>query len=376
MINETNSTEYINKWKNECPPYPENKYSGVGIVMVAGGNKYYVNAYASIRLLREKGCNLPIEVWRLNKEEAVPQIENELKKYNVEIIDASEVNEKLPEPHTHLHGWECKPFAIIHSKYEEVLFLDADVFVDKDPSFIFATDEYKKYQAIYMPDFNRLQKYRSFWKVFNVKYRDEPEFESGIIFVNKKTNWQALNLCNKICEWGTRFFFNHFHGDKEAFHASYLILNQNYYMEGTPIKKLKGTMLQHFQGEPIFYHRNMKKLSLVGNESVPNFANEDKLFQYVEELSKIYNPFFPQGHGVQKKYNYIRVGLDKRQIEIIDHVIAHGSQRCEKYISIIDDKLNIIAEDGTTTAVLERWEGGWIGRWLHHERAITILEEI
>lgn len=376
LINENNSTDVLQQWMTQCEPY-QNHYDARGIVMVAGGDKYYLNAYCSIRLLRDKGCDLPIEVWRLNQKESRPIVEKELQKLGCEIIDASEFNKKLKQPHTHLNGWECKPFAIINSKFEDVLFLDTDVFVDGDPEFVFDTKTYKDVGAIYKPDYNRLQKWRTFWKVMGIPYRDEPEFESGIIYINKKKCWKALNLTNKICEYGTRFFFDHFFGDKEAFHAAHILTNTDYYMEPTPIKSLEGTMVQHHEGKPLYYHRNMEKLNLYTNKRIKGFKNEDKLFRYIDELKQLWHPKYPPGKGIEGRYDYIRVGLDFRQIEINGHLITKNEASREKYISLSTEnnktQLYIVGDDGKTTAVLEPWNEGYVGRWLEHEKCVVLL---
>jgi len=376
-ITEENSPEVIKDWLKEIPNY-EGIYQGRGIVMVAGGDRYLTNAYASIRLLRDKGCTLPIQVWYLGINEERPEIQREIEKWDVEFVDAHKVNEQLTTPHTHLNGWECKPFAIIHSRFQHVLFLDADVFVDKDPEFIFDSAEYKTHHAIYMPDFNIMGTDRSFWKIFGIQYREEPEFESGIIFINKEKCWNALNLANKICEYGTRFYFNHIHGDKDSFRAAHHITHTDFYQEKQPIKRLRGTMVQHWQHEPIFYHRNMDKLHIMGNEPSKYFANEEQIFQYVKELRQIYNPYILKNSicfEKDKSYEYIRVGLDRRRLILgPDYKIVKGNKKMESYYCIMDERLYIMSEDGEITASLQKWDDGWIGRWQNHERCITILE--
>ena len=64
-LTKQNSVDWIWNQIEQIPEYPKDKYQGRGICFIAGGNKYWVNAYASIRLLREKGCKLPINAYYL-----------------------------------------------------------------------------------------------------------------------------------------------------------------------------------------------------------------------------------------------------------------------------------------------------------------------
>lgn len=53
------------------PAYPENFYSGRGIVVVGGGN-YSEFAATSSGMLRQAGSELPVELWMKNESEAQP----------------------------------------------------------------------------------------------------------------------------------------------------------------------------------------------------------------------------------------------------------------------------------------------------------------
>ena len=187
------------------PTEPKN---GRGIVIAAGGVKFQINAWVCIRMLRDLGCQLPIQCWYLGDTERNRAWEQIVASYGVECVDACEVREK--HPHARLHGWELKPYAIQHSSFAEVLFLDADNMPVRDPTSLFDTPQYQADGAVFWPDFGRLAADRLAWRVFgNIPYRDEPEFESGQIVVDKRRCWKALALCHWYMQNSNNFFFFH-----------------------------------------------------------------------------------------------------------------------------------------------------------------------
>ena len=48
-----------------CGPYPTERFAGRGIVICAGGTKYFTCAWVCASMLRRAGCELPIEFWYL-----------------------------------------------------------------------------------------------------------------------------------------------------------------------------------------------------------------------------------------------------------------------------------------------------------------------
>lgn len=386
MIELTRETapEWVGEQLNNIPIMPKFE-SRRGIVMVAGGDKYWTNAYVSIRLLREKQCKLPIQCWYLGKKEENLIIQDLLKEYNVECIDARAFNESLPEEerHTNLNGWECKPFAIIHSPFRHAWYSDADVFYDSDGEYFFDSLQYKTYGALFWPDFNRLQKGRDIWQLTGVEFRDEKEIESGIIFVDKERCWNPLNLTNKLCEVGTRFGWFGSHGDKCLFQMAWHRCHADYFINPVDIFRLAGTMGQHdIEGKLWGLHRNMRKLNLLENEKVKNFPNEDKMFNYIDELKSYYNPYRLENEDPETRslagttYIYVRLGIDQRRLIFgASNTIIQGRQRMETSYSVRDGKLHLLDDKGGITAVFEKWDNGrsWIGRWLNHEKAVCIL---
>src|SRR5210317_279550 len=253
-----NAADQVNAAIATLHDSPAEEKEGRGIVIAAGGVKFQINAWVCIRMLRDLGCQLPIQCWYLGEPERNRAWEQIVESYGVECVDAYEVRER--HPHGRLYGWELKPYAIQHSPFAEVLFLDADNVPVRDPTFLFDTPEYQEHGAVFWPDFGRLGSDREAWKVFgDIPYRDEPEFESGQIVVDKLRCWKALELCNWYMENSNNFYFFHVHGDKEVFHMAWRKLDMPYAMPDRPIDALPGVMCQHdFDGKRLFQHRNMR----------------------------------------------------------------------------------------------------------------------
>ncbi len=365
--------------------YPDGQFAGRGIVINAGKPKYSVGAYVLIRMLRELGCRLPIEVWYLGEAERNRAWEELVAPLDVRCVDAYEVRKQ--HPHARLNGFESKPYAIQWSRFAEVLYLDADNVPVRDPTFLFDTPQYAQCGAIFWPDYHRLQRDRAAWRVFgNVPYRDEPEVESGQIMIDKARCWRALTFAN-WCGERSAFFFQHVYGDKELFHLCWRKLGQEYAMPSRGIHTLTGTMCQHdFDGKRVFQHRNGRKWSLYANSQVPGFEREAECVGIIKELRYAWSPAaqtLPTDADRTaiaaldgRRFEYHRVGYDHRPMVFRgDGTFSLGGAGCERYWTVRDGRLLIAGDDGRLTMDLaSTTDGGWEGRWLVYEMMEIRLE--
>lgn len=259
------------------------KFSGRGIVICGGGAKYFTPAWVCIRLLRHLGCTLPIEFWHLGKDEMDDSMRALLEPFQVRAVDAFEVRKKIPV--RRLGGWELKPYAILHSQFEEILFLDADNVPVVDPTFLFDDPQFKKTGAIFWPDYGRFEKTEVIWTSCGIPRPAGPEFESGQMVVNKAVCWRALRLALWFNEQSD-FYYQYLYGDKETFHLAFEKLQQPYTLVPHPIHTLPGTMCQHdLEGNRLFQHRNTDKWNLfLRNKVVADFRHEAECRRFVAEL--------------------------------------------------------------------------------------------
>jgi hypothetical protein len=287
FVHEDNAVERTDRFIETIPPFP-NTFSGRGIVTCGGGVGYFTTAWVCIHQLRRIGCTLPIQLWYLGPREVNEHMRALLAPLGVECIDAHEVRKKHPAKI--LNGWELKPYAMLHCPFREVLLLDSDNVAIVNPEFLFATPQFHENGAVFWPDHNHMEPGRSAWQVFRVPFRDEPEFESGQILVDKEKCWPALQLAMWFNE-NSDCFYHHVYGDKDTFRFAWHRIGQKFSMPPYPLRDLEDAMCQHdFQGRVIFQHRNMDKWNFFReNKHVAGFLFEDECRADVARLRSLWN---------------------------------------------------------------------------------------
>ena len=113
---------------------PPTGSAAAGIVICAGGLRYFTNAYVCASVLRLTGCTLPIQFWHLGPAEMTDEMRHLVAHLAVTTVDAHVVRETYPA--RILNGWELKSYAIMHSPFEEVLALDADNVAVRNPEYL------------------------------------------------------------------------------------------------------------------------------------------------------------------------------------------------------------------------------------------------
>jgi hypothetical protein len=278
-----NAAEHAEAYLRSIEPYPW-QFRGRGLVTCAGGVRYNTCAWVLIKIARELGCTLPIQVWYLGPEERDERWIALVEELGVECVDAAEVCRI--HPHRGLAGWPLKPYAILHSPFEEVLFLDADNMPVADPTYLFDDPHYRRRGAIFWPDDRKTAHQSQRWAVFGVDYRDEMELESGQMLINKQICWRALKLCNWYNEYAD-FFYTIVYGDKDTFRFAWHRLALPYAMPKRGIARVPHTLCQHdMEGRRVFQHRCLEKWSLRGNRPSPGFQHERKCHEYLAELRR------------------------------------------------------------------------------------------
>jgi hypothetical protein len=181
------------------------KYKGKGIV-TCGGGKLWPSLYVCVRAIRYHECNLPIQIWYLGDQEFDFKFMNCFKNLNVEFIDAIEHAKKnnhsrvlsnadlcfkKNKNNSFIGGWMLKPYSILFSCYNDVLFLDADNTPTKNPEYLFLSSFYKKNGAYFFPDKYHEEKEDNFklsqknCDIFGIKYTKDISFDSGVMLIDK-----------------------------------------------------------------------------------------------------------------------------------------------------------------------------------------------
>src|SRR6056297_644826 len=385
VITENREDDLLAGYFAAPPSYPGD-FHGRGIVIPGGGGRYAVCTWVCVNRLRQLGCRLPIQVWYLGAEERDEHLFAALSPLGVDAVDAYAVRER--HPHARLRGWELKPYAVLHSPFEEVLLLDADNVPVLDPSFLFDTREYQDTGALFWPDYWRMTPDRSFWKVMGIPYVDEPEFESGQMVVNKRRCWEAITLTNWLCERGAGHFWNHCHGDKDCFRAGWRRTKTPFLVPGRGVTTLSDrVMVQYsFAGERLFQHRNLAKWSLGTNPQIDDFWHEDACLALVADyrrrllaekfaLSELDLERSAQRDGTH--YWYIRCRSDYRLMSFnADLTIGEGSGGMEQMFYEKEGAIVLLDGAGEVTCELQPSGNLWVGRWQRYEGMPVVFEPV
>ncbi len=377
--------------------YPPNRFAGRGIVICAGGRKYFTCAFVTLRALRRTGCRLPIELWHLGPGELSPPMASLLEPLDVRIIDALAVRRSYPV--RLLAGWELKPYAVIHSSFEEVLLLDADNVPARDPSYLFDSPAFARTGAVFWPDRWRRpgdphQLLRpSAWDACGLPFQPGPECESGQLLVDKRRSWRSLQVAMHLNEHSDHYY-RHFYGDKDTYRLAWLLCGQPYAMPDTPVESTPGgeILFQHdFDGRVVFQHRSVKWQLLGPNFRHARFAGEDACLADLDELRRRWDGHLRPASArapderaayerivAQRNFEYERVGFDRRPMELLgDGTIGHGAARLERTwdVEIAGGRVRLVLQGdaGVICALEERAPDRWGGRWTQFERMPIVV---
>lgn len=289
----TDHRALLEEFIRAIPIFPEETFQGRGIVLCGGGS-YFPCVWVCIKMLRLVGCSLPIELWYRGPGEMTAEMKTLLQPFGVVCRDAFAESREFPV--RSLDGWELKPYAILHSRFAEVLYIDADNVAVRDPEYLFKTDEYLQYGALFWPDLpfkssDDRTLYADAWRVMDVPFRSEPEFEAGQMVIDKRRCWAALQLTLHLNEHSD-YYYRVFFGDKDTFHLAWRKLQQDYgFIARAPVALGENLVLIQVDpaGERLFQHRCNAKWTLIGsNERIRGFLFEEECLAYLQELRTLW----------------------------------------------------------------------------------------
>jgi hypothetical protein len=370
--------------------FPEARFEGRGIVICAGGPRLFTCAWICIGMLRQLGCTLPIEVWFLGPREMSMPMRGLLAELGVDTIDAFEVARRHRV--RRLGGWELKPYALRHSRFRQVLLLDADNVPVRDPSDLFDHPAFQTAGALFWPDLLRLSRANPIWRLAGLPPRDCPSFESGQLLLDKSRCWRALGLAHWMNQRSDEFY-RLLHGDKDTFLIAWLMLAQPYHLVPHPPKQLEGTLCQRdpSSGAVLFQHRNGAKWVLQGeNPAIEGFRFEAECFALLATLGErwdghVFHPpaRSPAAIAIERelaearRFSYVRVTSDERSVELLpDHRI--GGTPGESFYWHVEDDADglavVLSGNGAMHTRLRRTiDGSWRGELLHPPYSPTAL---
>lgn len=373
-----------------------------GIVIGAGGAKYFGCAFACFHILRQSGCELPIEFWYLDNYEMDNKMLELCATFNIKPVNATKFSKENNLNPRILNGWELKPFATLHSDFEEVLYLDADNIPVKDPTYLFDCNEYTMLGSIFWPDLPPSKRKEWLppivWQNIGLEYRDEVDFETGQYLINKIKHYKELCITmwmNEHSDW----FYKFVYGDKSTFHLAWRKCGSDYAIPSRKAGWKNPCILQFDMGGAlIFQHACQGKELMFDGVGPTNHYNHHLITEakkirdehwsgIIYSWDEMTNDEKKIAKNIIGKYRYTRIGLDSRDIILSDNgQITEGKAKCERRWSVrlIDDIPTIVvigaAHKESEIAMFFAKDDGsgkkFNGRWNAFEKCDILLERI
>jgi Mannosyltransferase putative len=382
--------------------YPEGRFRGRGIVICVNARSgwssgknlpqgYLPGAWVLVKELRRLGCTLPITFAHMGPMEWSSSLTQLVAPLGVEVLDLHDI--VRADPMRILGGWESKVFAIQHASYEEALFLDADNLPVRNPAFLFDLPPYKSTGSIFWPDLPPNDRGEwvpdVVWHNIGLEPRNTVDFESGQLLIDKRRCWRELQAARHINEHSD-WYYQFIYGDKSTFHLAWSKCGTPWAMPETPAGWLHPSILQHdFEGRVLFFHACQDKPSLAGYSHGDALPHHFAYQQHLQQLRHVWSGHVSLAEttgtdwSVKDRlcgqvFDYQRVGLDCRQLELADGGnIGKGAASCEWIWNVVQGQLEVRGRNGRLTFRAKVDEAGcWRGDWLEHERCSVVLTPV
>jgi hypothetical protein len=266
---------------------------GLGVgrgIVICGGGKYAVAAIAALLMIRDTGCNLPVEIWRLPTERIEPWMESAVAGQNATFRQAPRrrINE----------GWPLKTYAVANSAFAEVLYLDADAYPIQDPTRLFDDlPSYVRTGAFFWPDTDQHRLLPAVWATLGLEHQDEPTFESGMLLIDRNKCWRELALADWMNQHGEYYYAigprrptvdaagwigQGIYGDKDTYHLAWRMFGSDYGLAQRSYCMVGKAGIHLVNRRAAFVHRFNDKAEGAFNDLIPG---EAKYREVVAKLS-------------------------------------------------------------------------------------------
>jgi Mannosyltransferase putative len=358
--------------------YPEGRFADRGIVICAGGKRYFTCAWVLISILRRvHRITLPIQVWHLGRSEMSDEMRILLAQEEIEVVDADAV--VAQHPARLAGGWPLKPYAIAQSRFREVLYLDADTVPLVDPQAAFDWKEYRDNGLLLWPDLVNIKATNPVWAKLGLEPIEATSIDSGVLLADKARVWDILDLAvalNEHCDE----LYDLIHGDKDTFLLSAHLLKRHVGLVPHSPFQFEWDMVQRDPtGEPFVHHRTSGKWLL--NHPNRPLAVPALMASCEEALADLRrrwsgNVFHapersPQARAEEtrliglRKVRYENTGRPARDLELLPGGRVGAGRVLEEHWAVIDrDGVFLLQFYGNTelVATLEKiGEGQWHG---------------
>ncbi len=231
----------------------KNSFQGRGIVIPAG-SKQMRFALHLLRSLRYFNCTLPIIIAYSGSDDLTKEDQHYLQ-HNMQ-VGLMDVTQYFDNNMLKLEGYAIKPFALLAAPFKEVILIDADCVLLRDPEVLFSDEGYLRHHIILFTDRTVLRDEKrsamqKHWFATQMplplsetvlqsrmyKGKSAFEVESGVVVWNKKHRFCGLLAACKMNAFveRTKLVYQVFWGDKESFWLGPELAKETFtYFQPTP----------------------------------------------------------------------------------------------------------------------------------------------
>jgi len=239
---------YGNRYKNFSDLI--SSFNGRGIV-ICTGDRHYNLVRSSIDIFRNVlNCTLPIEIFYIGYKDISTEHIDEL--LSIPDVYVNDIKTYFDNDIVNIGGWAVKSFALLASRFEEAILMDADAAYIRNPETLFEDQGYKELGTVYFrdrtrePGVNKGNRWLKSWMTDPLPETETSRFwnaishhemESSTVVMHKTRNILGLlNVC-KLNEKKIRdeVVYKMVYGDKETFWIGFDMARQHYNMLPNPV---------------------------------------------------------------------------------------------------------------------------------------------
>ncbi|MCZ8314316.1 hypothetical protein [Phreatobacter sp.] len=173
---------------------PQPADAGRGIVICAGGKRYFTCAWMLVSLLRHHGCRLPIELWHRGPGEIDRGMADLIATRGVDVRDLGELAgtalAATPEA--------LRVAAIRASGFSQVMWMDADCAPLADPERLFDWPSYRDTGLLLFGDGTDLTADHPAWATLGLDPRSVAGVDAGLLLVDKTRRQDVLEAAPQV----------------------------------------------------------------------------------------------------------------------------------------------------------------------------------
>ncbi len=200
---------------------PTHHTQGTGIVFCAGDALAVERAIICSKILRYYNCSLPIEVFSFPDELSSLE-ERALRKEGMQLRTVGQL-----EKGDMWKAFHIKAAAIQQCSFNQILYLDTDSYLLRDPTYLFNSPQYQKHGILVWPDFTKSHPSNPAWRLLGIPCRNEYEMESGQIIIDRTRHQDVLHVAEYMSQEEASFY-KFTGGDRDSFRIAFLSLNKTW----------------------------------------------------------------------------------------------------------------------------------------------------